>query len=156
MLIWVTVKVVPVVVALAAVETVIDVALGIAVIVVLIGIPVPLIVIPNVKALVEPVVTVVLPLVVSAIMVEDTPRLTHWLFELWQATQNVGLVEILYWLVPRLGVAGTPSTITLSVSPSWLKSMIVEKLEPAWHCAQLVYVLGLGCAKVTVCVVGEP
>jgi hypothetical protein len=28
--------------------------------------------------------------------------------------------------------------------------MTVLKLVPAWHCAQLVYVLGLGCAKVTV------
>ena len=125
MLIWVTLKVVPVVVALAALETVKDVALGIAVIVVL-GIPVPLTVIPSVKALVEAVVTVVLPLVVFAVIVEDTPLLTQGLPVLWQATQNVGLVEILYWLVPRLGVAATPLMVTLDVSPSWLKSMMVE------------------------------
>jgi hypothetical protein len=86
-------------------------------------------VIPCVKALVEGVVTVVLPLVVFAVMVEDTPLLTHMLFELWQATQNVGLVEILYMLVPMLSVDGaaTPLTVTLGpVSPSWLKSMMVE------------------------------
>ena len=52
---------------------------------------------------------------------------------MWQATQNVGLVETLYMLVPRLGIAGgvTPLTVTLDVSPSWLKSMTVEKLVPA-------------------------
>ncbi len=198
MLIWVTVKVVPVVVALAAVEIVKDVALGmvlivtvsglvfvavnvtpvavavaavvnvklvalltdvatvspggipapeiavpadndtsedvvtvvlplvmlavkVVVVVVVLGIPVPVMVIPNVKALVEAVVTVLLPLVVFALMVKDDPVLvTQMLFELWQATQNVGLVEILYWLVPRLGVAATPSMVTLDVSPSWL------------------------------------
>src|SRR5712691_3428852 len=199
MLIWVTVKVVPVVVALAAVEIVKDVALGmvwivtvsglilvavnvtpvavavaavvnvklvasltdivtvslagipvpeitvpadndtsedvvtvvlplvmlavkVVVLVVVLGIPVPVMVIPNVKALVEAVVTVLLPLVVFAVIVEDAPLVTHWLFEVWQATQNVGLVEILYWLVPRLSVVGaaTPLMVTLDVSPSWL------------------------------------
>ena len=71
---------------------------------------------------------------------------------MWQATQNVGLVEALYMLVPRLGIAAgtTPLMVTLDVNPSWLKSTIVEKSVPAWHCAQLVYVLGRGCAKVTV------
>jgi hypothetical protein len=55
-------------------------------------------------------------------------------------------------LVPRFGiVAGaTPLIVTLEVSPSWLKSTIVEKLVPTWHCAQLVYVPGPGCANVTV------
>ncbi len=120
MLIWVTVKVVPVVVALAAVEIVKDVTLEIAVRVTVPVIPVPVMVIPKVKAAVEGVVTVVLPLVVLAVIVEDVPRLTQGLFELWQATQNVGLVEMLYWLVPRLGVAATPLMITFRVSPSWL------------------------------------
>jgi hypothetical protein len=101
-------------------------AVKVIAVVVVLGIPLPLMVIPCVKAPVEAAVTVVLPLVVFAVIVADTPRLTQGLFELWQATQNVGLVETLYWLVPRLGVAATPSTVTLRVSPSWLKSMIVE------------------------------
>ncbi len=96
-------------------------AVKVIVVVVVFGIPVPLMVIPCVKSLVEAVVTVVLPLVVSAVIVEDNPVLaTQMLFELWQATQNVGLVVRLYWLVPRFGVAATPSIITLDVSPSWL------------------------------------
>ena len=97
------------------------VAVKVGVVVVVFGIPLPLMVIPCVKALVEAVVTVVLLMVVFAVMVEDDPVLvTQMLFELWQATQKVGLVEILYWLVPRLGVAATPSMVTLDVSPSWL------------------------------------
>ena len=200
MLIWVTVKVVPVVVALAAVEIVKDVALGmvlivtvsglilvavnvtpvavavaavvnvklvalltdvatvslagipvpeitvpadkdtsedvvtvvlplvmlavkVVVVVLVLGIPVPVMVIANVKALVEVVVTVVLPLVVFAVIVDDNPvLLIQGLPVLWQATQNVGLVEILYMLVPKLG-AGDGATrlmVTLDVSPSWL------------------------------------
>ena len=119
-LMWVTVKVVPVAVELAAVEIVNDVALGIAVIVtvLVVGMPFPLTLIRNVKVLVEAVVTVVLPLVVLAMMVEDTPRLTQELFEVWQATQKVGLVETLYLLCPRLGVPATPLTVTLRVKPS--------------------------------------
>jgi len=80
-------------------------------------------VIPNVNALVEAVVTVVLPLVVFAVIVEDNPvLLTQGLPVLWQATQNVGLVEILYMLVPRLGARDgvTPLMVTLDVSPPWL------------------------------------
>jgi len=70
-------------------------AVRVVVVVVLLGMPVPFIVIPNVKAPVEGVVTVVLPLVVFAVIVEDNPvLLTQGLAELWQATQNVGLVEI--------------------------------------------------------------
>lgn len=91
------------------------------VVVVELGIPVPVILIPTVSALVEAVVTVVLPLVVFAEIVEVNPvRVTQGLPELWQATQNVGFVELLYMLVPRLMVAATPSMITLDVSPSWL------------------------------------
>ncbi len=192
MRIWVTVKVVPVVVALAAVEIVKDVALGMAlmvtvsgvvlvavnitpvavavaavvnvklvalltdvatvsltgipgpeitvpadndtgedvvtvvlplvvlavkvvVVTVVLGMPVPVMVIPNVKALVELVVTVVLPFVVFAVIVEDNPVLaTQGLPVLWQATQNVGLVETLYTLVPKLGVVDgvTPLMVT--------------------------------------------
>lgn len=70
-------------------------AVKVVVVVVVLGMPVPVMVIPNVKALVEVVVTVVLPLVVSAVIVEDDPvLLTQGLPLLWQATQNVGLVEI--------------------------------------------------------------
>jgi hypothetical protein len=70
-------------------------AVKLVVVVVVLGMPVPVMVIPNVKALVEVVVTVVLPLVVSAVIVEDDPvLLTQGLPLLWQATQNVGLVEI--------------------------------------------------------------
>ena len=68
-------------------------AVKIIVVVVVFGIPLPLTIIPCVKALVEAVFTVVLPLVVFAVIVEDTPLLTQGLFELWQATQNVGLAE---------------------------------------------------------------
>ena len=94
-------------------------AVKVVVVVVVFGIPLPLMVIPRVKALVEAVVTVVLPLVVSAVIVEDNPvLLTQGLPVLWQATQNVGLVVTLYWLVPRLGVAATPSMVTPDVSPS--------------------------------------
>lgn len=91
------------------------------VVVVVFGIPVPAMVIPTVSALVEAVVTVVLPLVVFAVIVEVNPvRVTQGLPVLWHATQNVGFVDMLYWLVPRLMVAATPSMITLDVSPSWL------------------------------------
>ena len=69
-------------------------AVKVVVVVVVFGIPLPLMVIPRVKALVEGVVTVVLPLFVFAVIVEDNPVLvTEGLAELWQATQNVGLVE---------------------------------------------------------------
>ncbi len=96
-------------------------AVKVIVVVVVFGIPLPLMVIPCVKALLEEVVTVVLPLVVFAVIVDDAPLVTHWLFEVWQATQNVGLVELLYWVDPiLLGDTGTPSRITLDVSPSWL------------------------------------
>jgi len=98
-------------------------AVKVIVVVVVFGIPLPLMVIPWVKALVEAVVTIVLPLVVFAIIVEDNPvLLTQGLPVLWQATQNVGLVEILYMLVPRLGAGDrvTPLMVTLDVSPSWL------------------------------------
>ncbi len=98
-------------------------AVKVVVVVVVLGIPVPVMVIPNVKALVEAVVTVLLPLVVFPIIVEDNPvLLTQGLPVLWQATQNVGLVEILYMLVPRLGAGDrvTPLMVTLDVSPSWL------------------------------------
>ena len=99
------------------------VAVKVEVVVVVLGIPVPVTVMPMVKALVEVVSTVVLPLVVFAVMVEDAPdRLIQGLFELWQATQKVGLVETLYWLVPRLGAGdtATPLMVTLESSPSWL------------------------------------
>src|SRR5712692_10529452 len=57
-------------------------AVKVIVVVVVFGIPVPLMVIPCVKSLVEAVVTVVLPLVVSAVIVEDNPVLaTQMLFE---------------------------------------------------------------------------
>ena len=70
-------------------------AVKVVVVVVVFGIPLPLMVIPRVKALVEGLVTVVLPLFVFAVIVEDNPVLvTEGLAELWQATQNVGLVEI--------------------------------------------------------------
>jgi len=96
-------------------------AIKVVVVVVVLGIPVPVMVIPNVKALVDAVVTVLLPLVVFAMIVEDNPvLLTQGLLVLWQATQNVGLVEILYMLVPRLADAVTPLMVTLDVSPSWL------------------------------------
>ncbi len=98
-------------------------AVKVVVVVVLLGMPVPLIVIPTVSALVEAVVTVVLPLVVFALIVEDKPvLLIHGLPVLWQWTQNVGLVEALYALVPRLGVVdgATPLMVTLDVRPSWL------------------------------------
>jgi hypothetical protein len=96
-------------------------AVKVVVVVVVFGIPLPLMVIPVVKALVEAVLTVVLLMVVSAVMVEVVPVLvTQMLFELWQATQNVGLVELLYWVDPRLGDTATPSRVTLDVSPSWL------------------------------------
>jgi len=68
-------------------------AVKVIVVVVVFGIPVPLMVIPCVRALVDAVVTVVLPLFVVAVIIEDTPLLTQGLFELWQATQNVGLAK---------------------------------------------------------------
>jgi len=104
-------------------------AVKVVVVVVVLGMLVPVMVIPNVNALVEVVVTVVLPLVVFAVIVEDNPVLaTQGLRELWQATQKVGLVETLYMLVPRLGAVDgvTPLMVTKDVSPSWLKSMIVQ------------------------------
>jgi hypothetical protein len=57
-------------------------AVNVIVVVVVFGIPVPLMVIPWVKALVEAVVTIVLPLFVFAVIVEDTPLLTQGLREL--------------------------------------------------------------------------
>lgn len=101
---------------------VVMVPVKLVVVVVAFGIPVPVTVIPRVKALAEGVDTVVLPLVVSAVMVEDVDLLIQGLFELWQATQNVGLVETLYWLVPRLGAGdtATPLMVTLDCNPSWL------------------------------------
>jgi len=108
-------------------------AVNVVVVDVELGMPVPATVIPTVRALVEAVVTVVLPLVVLAVIVDDNPvPLIQGLLELWQCTQKVGLVEALYTLVPRLGCAAgaTPLMVTLDVSPSWLKSMIVEKLVP--------------------------
>jgi len=110
------------------------------VVVVEFGMPVPVTVIPVVKALLDAVVTVVLPLTVFAVIVDDNPVLvTQGLPVLWQCTQNVALVVALYLLVPRLGVGdgATPLMVTLDVSPSWLKSMIFEKVAPTWHCAQL-------------------
>src|SRR5882762_4377137 len=69
-------------------------AVKVIVVVVVFGIPLPLMVIPWVKALVEPLATIVLPLVVFAIIVEDNPvLLTQGLPVLWQATQNVGLAK---------------------------------------------------------------
>ena len=69
---------------------------NVEVVVVVLGIPAPETVIPSVRSRVEPVVTVVLPLVVSAAMVEERPVLsTYGLLELWQVTQKVGLVEAL-------------------------------------------------------------
>ena len=98
-------------------------AVNVEVLVVVFGIPVPVTVIPTVKALEEVVITVVLPLVVFAVSVEEVPALLiHGLLVLWQATQKVGLVEALYWLVPRLGAGemATPLMVTLDCRPSWL------------------------------------
>jgi hypothetical protein len=39
------------------------------------------------------VVTIVLPLFVVAVIVEDTPLMTKGLREVWQATQNVGFAK---------------------------------------------------------------
>ena len=108
-------------------------AVNVEVVVVVFGMPVPATVMPSVSVLVEAVVTVVLPLVVLAVIVDDNPvLLIQGLLELWQCTQKVGLAEASYTLVPRLGCAAgaTPLMVTLVVSPSWLKSMIVEKLVP--------------------------
>jgi hypothetical protein len=83
-------------------------AAKLCVVVVVLGIPVPLMVIAFVNALVDAVVAVVLPLVRLALMVDDAPlRLTHWLFEVWQATQKVGLVA-LFCVLPRLTVTLLP------------------------------------------------
>ena len=98
-------------------------AVKVVVVVVELGIPVPVTVIPRVRALVEVVVTVVLPLVVLAVIVEERPvLLIQGLPVLWQATQKVGLVERLYWVVPRLGggVTATPLMVTFDCRPSWL------------------------------------
>jgi hypothetical protein len=98
-------------------------AANVVAVVVALGMPVPVMVIPRVSALVEAAVTAVLPLVVFALMVEVNPvRLIHGLPVLWQWTQNVGLVEASYALVPRLGVeeGTTPLMVTFDVSPSWL------------------------------------
>ena len=83
--------------------------------------PAPVMVIAWVRAVVVAAVTVVLPLVVSAMIVEERPvPLTQGLPTWWQWTQKVGLVEALYWVVPRLGDAATPLMVTLERRPSWL------------------------------------
>ena len=69
----------------------------------------------------DAVFTILLPLAVLAMIVEERPvLLTQGLPVLWQWTQKVGLVETSYWVFPRSGDAETPLIVTLESKPSWL------------------------------------